>query len=40
MNYILDRDEIFVLGVSFFIYIQMDDNESRDIYKTHTSSIV
>jgi hypothetical protein len=37
--YIRSRIE-FILAFTFYVYIQMDDNESRHIYKTHTSSIV
>jgi hypothetical protein len=31
--------EIFVLALSFYIYIQMNDDKFGHIYKTHTSSI-
>jgi hypothetical protein len=38
--YTLFPNILVVLGLYFFIYIQIDDNESRHIYKTHTSNIV
>jgi hypothetical protein len=31
---------IIVLALYFYVYIQMDDNESRHIYKTYTLIIV
>jgi hypothetical protein len=31
---------LVLLALEFYIYIQMDDNRSRHIYKTHTLSII
>jgi hypothetical protein len=37
---LLPRPKIVsVLALDFYVYIQMDNDEFRHIYKTHTSSI-
>jgi hypothetical protein len=40
LSYSLCSTIVFVLATYFCIHIQMDDNKSRQIYKTYTSNIV
>jgi hypothetical protein len=39
-NYSLRPNIIIVLALNFYVYIQIDDDEPRDIYKTRTLNIV
>jgi hypothetical protein len=38
--YSLGPNIVFVLALNFYVLIQMDDDGSRHIYKTHTLSVV
>jgi hypothetical protein len=40
MNYSLHSKIVVVLALDFYVYIQIDEDTSRHIYKIHTSSIV
>jgi hypothetical protein len=39
IDYFLHFKIVVVLSLGFYVYIQKDDDESRQIYKTHTSTL-
>jgi hypothetical protein len=39
-KYSLRSKLVFVLDLNFYVYIHLDDDECRHIYRIHTTSIV